>query len=537
MAEAHVPLEGSGRLRKEGAARVGRVDPATPVEVTVTVRRPALPAVGPPLSRAELERRAAPSAADVDRVAQVLGGFGLTVGSDHPLTGSLTVTGIAAQVEAAFRPGLAIYRSTAGDEYRGREGEAHIPAKLDGVITGVFGLDERRTAHRRTDAAAAVAAPSGAAAPPLGPAELEGRYRFPAGDCDGQRIAIAEFGGGFYPDDVRTYCESHGRAEPQIRTTPVGQTPLTPAQIEALPADQQAQALGESREVMMDVEVVAGLCPKAQIDVLYAPFHQKGWIDLLDVVIKMDPSPAAVSVSWGLAEDAPDWTVAGRREIDDRLHAAALMGITVCAATGDDGAGDQVADGRAHVHFPASSPFVLAVGGTMAGDEDEVAWWNHPGDRSQHGGGSTGGGVSAVFPRPTWQRVRRVRSLNPHAIDGRIVPDVAALAGFPAYSLVFNGEVTLNGGTSASAPLWASLIARIAGQTNGSRPGFLAPLLYQRGRDRRVRGRSAFADIRTGHNTSPQPGRGYRARDGFDAVSGWGIPDGTALLASLRPSA
>ena len=93
-------------------------------------------------------------------------------------------------------------------------------------------------------------------------------------------------------------------------------------------------------------------------------------------------------------------------------------------------------DDRGHVHFPASSPFVLAVGGTMVEDGDrEVVWWNHPGDRSERRGGSTGGGVSVAFERPNWQRVRRVRSINPGARDGRTVPDVAALAGLPGYTL------------------------------------------------------------------------------------------------------
>jgi kumamolisin len=287
---------------------------------------------------------------------------------------------------------------------------------------------------------------------------------------------------------------------------------------------------------------VAGLCPKASINLLCAPFDEKGWIDLLDRVIEMDPAPVTLSVSWGLAEDGHDWSPAARTAIDHRLHVLAALGITVCAATGDDGAGDQIEDGRAHVHFPASSRFVLAVGGTMQHGHEEVTWWNAPGDRSVPHGGSTGGGVSALFPRPWWQRVRKVRSLNSQSIDGRIVPDVAALAGLPGYSLVFNGKPTLNGGTSAAAPLWAALIARVAAaREHATRPGdpphtpvgFLAPLLYQPGPDRRVRGRSAFRDITQGDNRSPSPGRGYRARRDYDAVTGWGVPDGEALLRSL----
>jgi kumamolisin len=533
MAQAHVPLAGSGRSRKAGTVRVGDVDPGSPVEVTVTVRRPELPDVGAPLARDELERGYSAASADLIEIRQVLGRFGLAVRSQAPLTGSLVVTGSAAQIEAAFHPRLGMYRTAAGGEIRGRETDVKIPAQLDGIVTGVFGLDQRRVAHRRMAAAALPVPPGAAGAPPWGPAELESHYRFPAGDCSGQTIAIAEFGGGFYPDDVRMYCDSHSRPLPQISTVPVGLTPLTPARLGSLSTAQQAEALGESGEVMMDVEIVAGLCPQAQIVVLFAPFHQKGWIDLLDRVLAMDPPPVALSVSWGLAEDAPDWTPAARQAINERLHTSALLGTTVCAATGDDGAGDQVPDGRAHVHFPASSPFVLAVGGTMLDGEDEVVWWNVPGDRSQHGGGSTGGGVSVEFARPAWQRVRRVRSLNADGIDGRIVPDVAALAGLPAYGLVFNGQSTLNGGTSAAAPVWASLIARIAARHGGKSLPFLAPLLYQPGRDRRVRGRAAFTDIRQGDNISPTPGRGYRAREGYDAVSGWGVPDGEKLLAAL----
>jgi kumamolisin len=158
---------------------------------------------------------------------------------------------------------------------------------------------------------------------------------------------------------------------------------------------------------------------------------------------------------------------------------------------------------------------------------EEVVWWNAPGDRSQHGGGSTGGGVSVRFRRPKWQDVR-VKSRNAGGPDGRVVPDVAALAGPPGYSLVFDGQPTMNGGTSAAAPLWAALIARIAAQTTRRKPRFLTPLLYAE----RSAG-TGFTDITKGNNASPQPGFGYDAKPGYDAVTGWGVPNGEALLASL----
>jgi kumamolisin len=161
----------------------------------------------------------------------------------------------------------------------------------------------------------------------------------------------------------------------------------------------------------------------------------------------------------------------------------------------------------------------------------DVVWWQSPGERTSSGGGSTGGGVSVEFARPSWQDVR-VASLNADSIDGRIVPDIAALAGPPLYDFIFTGKDWANGGTSAATPLWAALLARLA--SGGWKPGFFTPLLYKPGSSGQPLGASACVDVTSGDNTSPSPGKGYGAGPGFDAVSGWGVPNGTALLAALR---
>jgi kumamolisin len=128
----------------------------------------------------------------------------------------------------------------------------------------------------------------------------------------------------------------------------------------------------------------------------------------------------------------------------------------------------------------------------------------------------------------------KVKSLNPKSINGRVVPDVSALAGDPQYDLVFTGKQKPNGGTSASAPLWAALIARIdALLPQSKRQRFLTPLLYLNlnSANGRAVGELGMRDIEEGNNASfPKPGVGYRAGVGFDAVSGWGVPDGKALL-------
>jgi kumamolisin len=142
--------------------------------------------------------------------------------------------------------------------------------------------------------------------------------------------------------------------------------------------------------------------------------------------------------------------------------------------------------------------------------------------------------VSVEFPKPNWQTVE-VASINPGGIDGRVIPDVSALAGPPFYTLVLPGEMTWNGGTSASAPLWAALIARVnAALQENKRQRFLTPLLYQQGAGGRTVGQNACSDITVGQNAShPHPGKGYSAGIGFDAASGWGVPNGQQLVAAL----
>jgi kumamolisin len=459
----------------------------------------------------------------------VLEGYGLSVHEVSPLTRSLRVKGTAAQMEAAFRPGLAMYSSSDQGEFRGREGGLQIPAELAGLITGVFGLDQRRVARRRRSAGTAPLTQ------PVSPAQLASHYNFPSADGVHQTVAIAEFGGGYFADDLAAFCAKQGTAVPMVRPFGVnGAKVLTLADIEKLPQQQRTEQLEDSVEVNMDVQIVAGLVPGAELIVYFASFDQQGWIDLLNEVIAGTPASAVtLSVSWGLAEDDPNWSKAALQTIDQRLQAAAALGITVCVAAGDDGSADQETDGRAHVDFPASSPHALAVGGTMLDGATDVVWWETPGERTENGGGATGGGVSVEFPRPSWQNVK-ITSLNTGSIDGRVVPDVAALAGPPLYDLIFMGKDSPNGGTSAATPTWAALIALIAGNPERPwKPAFLAPLLYANGPDGKTAGAAGCTDVTSGNNTSSTLGKGYQAESGFDAVSGWGVPNGTALLTAL----
>ena len=145
-----------------------------------------------------------------------------------------------------------------------------------------------------------------------------------------------------------------------------------------------------------------------------------------------------------------------------------------------------------------------------------------------------GGGVSTVFDRPAWQAVH-VPSLNPGAKDGRVVPDITALSGAPFYDLIFMGQDAPNGGTSASAPLWAALIARVSAKLPAAKQRrALTRLLYTATPGGPTVGAASCRFVTSGNNTSnPQPGRGYVAAANFSAVAGWGTPDGQALLTAL----
>ena len=410
-------------------------------------------------------------------------------------------------------------------------------------MVGVFGLDDRPVVKKKRVSIGIASLPkavlhrrvqsrsnsSTAQRSWFYPGDLADIYDFQPGNGKGQSIGLLEFGGGYFPSDLDAFCKQATVSVPKV----------VPISVDNQPTDAKN---GAEDEVMLDIEVVAGVCPAASIPVYFAPFSEQGWVDILATAVQdQQNAPTVLSVSWGMAEDDPSWSQNAIDTINDTLHEAALAGITVCVAAGDDGSGDQETDGHAHLDFPSSSPFILAVGGTSfrirGGTRTEVAWKDGDGIRAD-GGGSTGGGVSVHFPRPTWQNVH-IPSVNPGSIDGRVVPDVAADAQSDGrttgYFYYVDGQAGLNGGTSASAPLWASLIARMNAALGGGRTlGFVTPLLYQNlaGGAGTV-GVIGFNDITSGNNDTAAVG-GYSAMPGFDAVSGWGSPKGVALLNALR---
>ena len=194
-------------------------------------------------------------------------------------------------------------------------------------------------------------------------------------------------------------------------------------------------------------------------------------------------------------------------------------------AAGDNGSSDGETDGQNHCDYPASSPYALGCGGTrLEADTNTGAISSETVWNDGASGGATGGGVSAVYSVPSWQANAGVPAPS-GSTGGRGVPDVAGNADpQTGYQVLVDGKQAVYGGTSAVAPLWAALIARLA-QATGHQFGLFQPVLYSGvapGADV-----SGFNDITSGNNGA------YSAGPGWDACTGLGSPSATDLLARL----
>jgi kumamolisin len=510
-----IPLPGSSRKPLAGATQVGAADPAERLEVTVVVRRrpqAAAPRAAGSLSRKHFAAAMGADHADLQKVADFAHQLGLEVSDTNADRRTVVLSGTVAQFSGAFGVDLVRYSHPDGD-YRGRTGPVLVPRSLEGVVEGVFGLDDRpqMKPHFRRLVVDRAAAPSQDVG--FNPDEVSRLYRFPAGTTGtGQTIAMVEFGGGYHDAEVRSYFAGLG---------------ITPPSIVSVGVDGGSnQPIGDSNsndgEVVLDIEVAGAVAPGAALAVYFAPNNDRGFIDVIGTAIHDDVRrPSVLSISWGQAEI--HWSQQAMLVLNSLFEDAAALGVTVCCASGDTGSGDSVADGLAHADFPASSPHVLACGGTSLEASGgsitrEVVWNDGP------GGPATGGGISDVFKPPAWQAAAGVPpSVNPGHHHGRGVPDVAGNADpQTGYRVLVDGDSSVSGGTSAVAPLWAGLIARL-NEKLGTPVGFLNPALYQR-----AAGAGGLRDITDGNNGA------YSARRGWDACTGLGSPDGEALLAALQ---
>jgi kumamolisin len=513
-------LPGSERNLPPDAQLVGPCSPTAPITTTLYLRAKnweELQQRLQQLSRSHSSEQLTPEQfadrygadpADLEQVSNFARRHGLQVIAADPVRRSVQLSGSISAMQAAFGVQLHDYRHR-GSTYRLRQGPVYLPSELQGIVTGVFGLDNRPQAdtHFRLLAPGAVTQQS------FNPTDLARLYSFPVSATgQGETIGIIELGGGYQQTDLDAYFQQLGvNPAPQVTAVSVDGGQNSPT----------GDANSADGEVELDIEVAGAIAPAAKQKIFFAPNSDQGFIDAVTSAVH-DPDVSLISISWGQAES--NFTSQSLTAFNQAFQEAGTMGKTVFVAAGDNGSSDGQSDGKNHVDFPSSSPFAVACGGTTlqasSGNSSIVSEtvWN---EESQ-GEGATGGGVSDYFPKPDYQGQATVPPPQTQS-GGRGVPDVAGDADpVTGYKVLIDGAQSVVGGTSAVAPLYAGLFALINELLvkNGKpRAGYVHPALYQ--------SPQVFRDITSGNNGA------FSAGPGWDATTGLGSPNGIQIADEL----
>jgi kumamolisin len=505
-----------GSERHPLGVRKGALPENDVIDISVILkpmRRAGIPPIaGTPMSREEFAAQHGADPAVIEKLKQFAAANHLRVPEVSPERRTVKIEGTIKNLTQAFGVELEQYQHE-GLDYRGRTGGIHVPSEVAGSIEAILGFDDRPQAKTHLRARKSAPKPGVSAQAQdisYNPPQVAALYNFPAGtDGTGETIGIIELGGGYKPADLTNYFKTIGVKEPTVTAVLVDKAKNHPT-----------NANSADGEVLLDIEVSGSIAPGAKIVVYFTPNTDQGFQDALTTAIHdTTHKPSVISISWGGPEST--WTAQAMTAFDSAAQDAAALGVTICAASGDNGSSDGVTDGANHVDFPASSPHILACGGTSLqsanGKITSETVWN---DGAQ--GGAGGGGYSVQFPLPAWQAADKI---TPPAKLGRGVPDVSGDADpDTGYNVLVDGQSLVIGGTSAVAPLWSALIARL-NQKLGTPVGFLQPALYAL-----PASSGAFHDITVGSNGA------YSAGPGWDAASGLGSPSGQNLLTALEAS-
>jgi hypothetical protein len=604
-------LSGSERARPAGHDIIGPANADDELAVTIVVRpkagAPPLPDLGywqrTPLrerrflTAGEYAERYGADPADLDAVAAFATAHGLTVLDSHAGRHTVSVLGTVGQLNAAFGVTLNRYRDhlppqhprspemaaarhaqpeQAHSEHYGYDGAVQLPADIAGVVAGVVGLDTRHLGVPAGD-------PVGAAYNQV-PVTAQS-YNFPNPGAGDQTIGVLAMQNTGVPGSGAAYLKSDitGSYFPGLPTgyqkapksindvnLTVGTTTYknNPAAVQAITST--ATANNAILELTQDISTSATIAQGATVNVYFTEASENGLLVFLNRLLQpeTEQQPTVVTSSFGIYL-GDDSSYIGKLSdsgsvvslMTSMLQALAALGISVFWAIGDWGAdnwyllappNNTAPDGKSHVTYPGTDPWVTACGGTILGSTTEVTWSDAWSTTSNFGGdfatptnqnsnfGATAGGVSATFPAPPYQSSAGITGATDSAGTahaGRSVPDVAGMVGYTGYFA--NGLAYNYVGTSCVAPLYAGLAA-VLRSALGVALGPLNPILYQL---RNV----AFNDITAGNNdshdtpanvasvipgyTGTTPDAPYfSAGAGWDACTGLGSIDGTKLL-------
>ncbi len=351
------------------------------------------------------------------------------------------------------------------------------------------------------------------------------------------------FGSPTIEADLKAFDSGLGLPDPpSFRViAPLGTVPFDPTNLEQL---------GWAGETSFDVEWAHALAPEANIVVLTSPVDETQGVQGLPEFLKLEQYALEnhlgkiITQSWGTAENTL-FTAAGYavlKDFEKFYERAAAEHVTILAAAGDTGTENVDVNGNpyayATVDFPASSPYVTAVGGTTLLLDNEGKYESETVWNNQYG--ASGGGVSRYFAEPHFQEALP-QSTQAKLARRRGIPDVSLVADYNTPLWVYmgffpdssgnNGFNLSSGGTSQGSPQWAGLVADI-NQLAGEPLGFLNPKLYAIGAAHEQH--EFFHDITVGDNAFGGLA-GYSAMRGWDLASGWGTPNLSELIWRLKP--
>ncbi|HEY9677741.1 MAG TPA: S53 family peptidase [Drouetiella sp.] len=527
-------LVNSVRQAPKGAKLVGDVDANETFDVTLLAKTKGNPFLmdralqrvergGRTLTDAEIETKFGTDDKAAIAVQRFAEEHGLQIVDETKASGRFILRGNAEQMKTAFQADSLQQFEQNGVTFRARSGTVSVPRSMAEHVTGVLGLDNRpqfktnyvklsdlppdlpgATGEGLVSADGTTVKPKSSGARPLDVEEAMKAYGAdPKITGEGMTTGFVSLGGTM-PKGWNEFLESKGIDSKLFETRNVGKEAPTP------------DPKGANGENALDGMIHKFSLPKARTVMVSAPNDDTGMPNAVDRITfpkKGETQITHASISWGSAE--PDWTNQALAAMEDAGKRAALKGVTITVAAGDNGAGDHWSGKKQVVDQPSGLKYYTGVGGTLLRLKADGTYGD---EKVWSGNGATGGGISMKTPVPDYQAgVKLPTNMNNPDKTGKGVPDIAANGDPRSGWNTFTDEgMEAIGGTSASAPAEVMAAAIISSAT-GKPTGFWNPQLYRLGKSNP----EVFNDVTIGNNTD-EGVPGYKAGPGWDATTGWG---------------
>jgi hypothetical protein len=532
LAPGHVPeivkhLQPAGDLPAETPLNLAIGLPLRNVQMLESLERdvcnPASPLYHHFLTPDEFAAQFGPTAEQYQAVIAFARSNNLTVTGTHPNRMLLDVSGAASDVGRAFGAHLRTYhRPAGGGDFYAPDVEPSVQDDIP--ILDISGLSNYRPPHPMLCESPllerlANARPNAGSAP--GGAYMGGDFRaayVPGVSLNGagQAVGLVEFDG-FYANDIASYEKQAGLAAVPLQTVLLDGYNGTPT----------TGANSGNDEVSLDIEMAVSMAPGLSNVMVYEAGPSGIPNDVLNRMAT-DNEAKQLSCSW-------TWNGGPSATTDQIFQQMALQGQSFFCASGDSDAYSAGAlDNPSNQNTPSDSPYITSVGGTTLTTSGPGGSWVSETVWNWGNGTGSSGGISSYYAIPTWQQGISM-SANGGSTNMRNIPDVA-LTGNNVYVVYGNGTSNTFGGTSCATPLWAAFVALANEQAASyglASIGFVNPAIYAIGEGTNYD--SLLHDITTGNNTSSTSPNEFYATIGYDLCSGWGTPNGAALINALAP--